>query len=469
MSGPRILGLETEYGLVVLGPDYTPEQAAMHLFRFRPARYRGDNLFLTNGSRLYLDIGSHPEYATAECSTVKQLVGADRAGEELLRDMAHRANENWKERGIDARIHLIKNNADSAGNTFGCHENYSFPRAVDSAAFLPVLTSFLAVRICLAGAGTALPLEGGGWQWAFSVRAQHMVATTSADPTKERALINTRDEPHADASKWRRLHVISGDTNISEAATAMKVGLTASLLDLLEDGVDLSDLVLADPIDAMSRCNVDAFAPLELANGTLISARELLDKYIERIWACSDLASLGEWKEPVQQLTYDALAALDSPEGQKAAADRLDWALKRELIEGMQQRGPISLDAYERFDLAYHDLSATKGLGARLRSAGIMQTWLDEEQLALAYAEAPDSTRAGIRGRFLEAALAKQADFAVTWSQIRLDSPPRTPVDLPDPFATHCDEAQKLTNYVWEHAERLWIDAPGKDGLGAPG
>lgn len=509
----RILGLETEYGIIGLDLEGGAEAAARHLFRFRPAGYRGDNLFLTNGSRLYLDIGSHPEYASAECTTVKELVTADRCGEELLSQMAQEANQNWADRGIKSRLHVIKNNQDSQGNTFGCHENYSFPREIEDQVFLPILTSFLALRICLVGSGMLFPLSKQqteeenllpdlintessadsptgllGWRWAFSARAPYMKATTSADPTKYRALVNTRDEPHADREKWRRLHVISGDSNLSEATTALKVGLTAGLLDAIEAGVDFTDLVLANPVRAMNELNFNHFAPVALAAGPVRPAVIVLAEFLERIFANSSLSALGGWAQAVRSLTQGMLAALLAgpivleqtqaglagvfhDEYQKFLP-QIDWLQKRHLVWAMQQRnGQNGLNevAVNRFQLAFADLDPVTGLGTRLRASGGRDSWLEAADLIRGKTQAPTTTRAAIRGRFLAAALSQEADFAVSWSQIRLDSPPQPPVDLLDPFQRVNPQAEALIRFVLKHGQAQWIDPAGKKGLGAPG
>ena len=203
----RIAGVETEFGLRFVpgaaGGAVGVEEVAERLFRHRPRGYRSNNVFLPNGGRLYLDIGAHPEYATAECVTVRELVAQEVAGRALLADMAVAAEVDLAAGGQPGSLHVLANNTDSAGNTYGCHESYSVPRDFDVEAALPVLATFLATRPVLVGAGIALSGAGDDEEaaWGLSPRAPHLHHLASKDTTGARALVNTRDEPHADARR----------------------------------------------------------------------------------------------------------------------------------------------------------------------------------------------------------------------------------------------------------------------------
>ena len=228
----RIFGLETEFGVTCAAPDgrgLSAEEVARYLFRKVVAWGRSSNVFLGNGSRLYLDVGSHPEYATAECDDLRQLVIHDKAGERILEGLVEDAQARVEADGLPGRIHLFKNNLDSAGNSFGCHENYLIKRRGDFARTAEVLVPFLITRQILTGSGHVL-LTPRGPTYCFSQRADHLWEATSSATTRSRPIINTRDEPHADADLYRRLHVISGDSSMSETTTMLKVGMTDLML-----------------------------------------------------------------------------------------------------------------------------------------------------------------------------------------------------------------------------------------------
>src|SRR5713101_5450494 len=204
----RIFGLENEYGLI---PNSWPS-----------------NAFLVNGARFYQDTGCHPEYSTPECDNILDLVIHDKAGERLLEACLPAAEERLREEGLSGEIYIFKNNTDSLGNTYGCHENFLMRRDVDFWKVTEQLIPFFVTRQIFAGAGKA--------QLFISQRAQHIHEKTSSSTTSSRSIINTRDEPHADAERYRRLHIIVGDSNMSEVATYLKVGTAALVLSMIEDG-----------------------------------------------------------------------------------------------------------------------------------------------------------------------------------------------------------------------------------------
>src|SRR5699024_3901792 len=221
----RVGGLETEYGLVCVRADGSralePEAAARELFRPVVAMGRSSNVFLRNAARPYLDVGSHPEYATAECDDWWELVAQDRAGDRIFADLAARANDGSAADGQEARIHLLKNNVDSAGNAFGSHENFLVDRRGEFTRLPRYLLPFLVTRQIVTGAGGVVrPTDGDGEpQFVFSRRSDHMWEAVSSATTRTRPIINTRDEPHGDPTRFRRLHVIVGDSTMSEVST----------------------------------------------------------------------------------------------------------------------------------------------------------------------------------------------------------------------------------------------------------
>ena len=507
---PRVTGLETEFG-VLCAPAGPPEaakedlpdveQAAALIFRHRPVGYRSTNLFLPNGGRLYLDIGAHPEYATAECVRVRDLVAQDQAGREILADMAERAAAGLAQKGTSARFHLLANNTDSAGHTYGCHESYSVPRSLLDATedasgtgretIMAVLTSFLATRPVLVGSGR--PLAGGPAgpngdsrgageeaSWGLSPRAPHLQALTSADTTGQRALVNTRDEPHADATRLRRLHVTCADTTMAEPTTGLRSALTLLLLDALEAGWDFTDLVLADPLATLSALGESPWGdvPAVTDDGRRLSAVDLQEAFLERL--TSYLGDVGEpdFLRGAEHLLTDLAPRVISSlrhHDDSSIATEIDWAIKRRLMRAQRERHPELtgevLDALRsRVDLAYHDLNSETGLASRLVAQGAMVRLCEPAEIERAR-HTPPATRAALRGEFVAACLEVGADFSVTWESLRLDSPPSAPIDLPDPLATVNDAAQSLTEQVrrLRPEEMHRINLVGRGGLGAPG
>ncbi|HEV2254251.1 MAG TPA: proteasome accessory factor PafA2 family protein, partial [Streptosporangiaceae bacterium] len=217
----RIFGVETEYGVTCTFRGQrrlSPDEVARYLFRRVVSWGRSSNVFLGNGARLYLDVGSHPEYATPECDNVVDLVAHDKAGERILEGLLVDAEARLREEGIAGDIYLFKNNTDSAGNSYGCHENYLVPRQADLGRLTDILTPFLVTRQVICGAGKVLQTPRGA-VYCVSQRAEHIWESVSSATTRSRPIINTRDEPHADAERFRRLHVIVGDSNMSETTT----------------------------------------------------------------------------------------------------------------------------------------------------------------------------------------------------------------------------------------------------------
>src|SRR6476619_7277698 len=242
----RIFGIENEYGVTCTFKGQrrlSPDEVARYLFRKVVSWGRSSNVFLRNGARLYLDVGSHPEYATPECDDVTEVVTHDKAGERVLEGLLLDAEQRLHDEGIAGEIYLFKNNTDSAGNSYGCHENYLVSRAGEFSRIADVLLPFLVTRQLICGAGKVLQTPRGA-VYCLSQRAEHIWKGVSAAPTRSRPIINTRDEPHADAERYRRLHVIVGDSNMSEVTTLLKVGSAHLVLEMVEAGVQFRDFTL---------------------------------------------------------------------------------------------------------------------------------------------------------------------------------------------------------------------------------
>ncbi|MGZ4623479.1 MAG: proteasome accessory factor PafA2 family protein, partial [Blastococcus sp.] len=249
----RIFGIETEYGVTCTFHGQrrlSPDEVARYLFRRVVSWGRSSNVFLRNGSRLYLDVGSHPEYATAECDDLTELVVHDKAGERILEGLLVDAEQRLAEEGVTGDIYLFKNNTDSAGNSYGCHENYLVGRHGEFSRLADVLIPFLVSRQIIVGAGKVLQTPRGAI-YCVSQRAEHIWEGVSSATTRSRPIINTRDEPHADAERYRRLHVIVGDSNMNETTTLLKVTMTDLVLRMIEAGVPIKDMTLENPIRAI--------------------------------------------------------------------------------------------------------------------------------------------------------------------------------------------------------------------------
>ncbi|MFZ9359500.1 MAG: proteasome accessory factor PafA2 family protein, partial [Ilumatobacteraceae bacterium] len=256
----RIFGLENEYGVTCTlrgQRRLSPDEVARYLFRKVVSWGRSSNVFLENGARLYLDVGSHPEYATPECDSIHDVVVHDKAGERILEELLIGAEQRLRDEGIRGTIYLFKNNTDSAGNSYGCHENYLTSRSDEIEKYSEVLIPFLVTRQIFTGAGKVLQTARGPI-YSIAQRAEHIWEGLSSATTRSRPIINTRDEPHADAEKYRRLHVIVGDSNMSEYTNFVKVGSTACLLKMMEDeSCVLRDLTLENQTRAIREISHD--------------------------------------------------------------------------------------------------------------------------------------------------------------------------------------------------------------------
>src|SRR6188474_2840758 len=283
----RIFGIENEYGVTCTFRGQrrlSPDEVARYLFRKVVSWGRSSNVFLRNGARLYLDVGSHPEYATPECDDIIDLVTHDKAGERVLEGLLVDAERRLHDEGISGDIYLFKNNTDSAGNSYGCHENYLVGRQGEFSKLADVLIPFLVTRQIIVGAGKIIQTPRGA-SYSVSQRAEHIWEGVSSATTRSRPIINTRDEPHADAERYRRLHVIVGDSNMCEYTTFVKVGAAACMLRMLEDhNVVLRDMTLENPIRAIREISHDLTCRrlVRLANGREVSALDIQREYLDR-------------------------------------------------------------------------------------------------------------------------------------------------------------------------------------------
>ena len=449
----RVGGLETEFGLLAVTADgrqaLEPEAAARELFRPVVAWGRSSNVFLTNAGRLYLDVGSHPEYATAECDDPWDIVAQERAGERELHALAHEANARLKSDGRDARIHLFKNNADSQGNSFGSHENYLVERKGEFTRLPALLLPFLITRQIVTGAGGVLEGEGGP-VFGFSLRADHMWETVSSATTRARPIINTRDEPHGDPSRYRRLHVISGDSTMSEVSTWLRFAMTFAVLRFIEDGHAFADFELADPISDIRRIARDLTAsePLQLKNGGVSTALSIQRAYfsaLERTYDDLDPRMMDTWDRGLRALETGNFSLVNR---------ELDWAIKHELFTTVADRRGLALNAPEiqRLELAYHDIDPDRGVFYALERRGLATSVLSDERIEAARRVGPTTTRAHLRSKVLTLARAKGIDVAVDWTTVRPNTPGALPITLLDPFEVENPEIDRLLDSLEEYS-----------------
>lgn len=441
----RIFGIETEYGVTCTFKGQrrlSPDEVARYLFRRVVSWGRSSNVFLSNGARLYLDVGSHPEYATAECDDFIELLAQDRAGERILEGLSIEAEERLVQEGIFGDVYLFKNNTDSAGNSYGCHENYLIERSTDFANLAQTFIPFLISRQILVGAGKVVQTPRGS-TYAVSQRADHIWEGVSSATTRSRPIINTRDEPHADADLYRRLHVIVGDSNMSDTTNLLKVVSAHLVLSMIESGAVMRDLTLANPIRAIREISHDTTGTrtVKLANGREISAIEMQSEYFQKV---SDFVARRGIVDPITQQVMElwerSIKAVGS--GDLHLIDReIDWVIKLRLIERYMRKNNMTLEdaRIAQLDLAYHDIRRDRGLFYLLERGGAVDSILTPEQVETAKNIAPQTTRAKLRGDFISRAQERRRDYTVDWVHLKLNDQGQRTVLLKDPFQ-HTDE-----------------------------
>lgn len=474
----RIFGIETEYGVSVTGSNKPCDAATVAMAMFRPvvSRSRSTNTYLSNGARLYLDVGSHPEYATAEARDPLTALAQDLAGERLMRQLALDAQRRLSlECGEGTTVHLFKNNVDSAGHSFGCHENYLVRRFVSLHDVERALLPFLITRQIFSGAGR---LSERGL--VISQRADYLDESISSATTRERPMVNTRDEPHADPERYRRLHVIIGDSNRSQHAGLMKLATTHLVLCVIEQaarrGVSsgLEACALKDPSSANRAVSRDlqfSGTPLELADaqgfakaqaeyGEMNSAAagggkpcaqavdaldmqrhyaavvaRFLEDYgtqVREAMPRLDIeAVMREWNDALDRLGTGDFAALEN---------RVDWIAKQSLFEALRRRHPgMPAARFAQLDLDYHDVANGTAYDSLVRH-GAMRTIITPSQVHEAMVHAPQDTRAALRGAFVSKALQCDARFSCDWTRLTLGTSgqdgERAEAVLIEPFET---------------------------------
>lgn len=445
----RIFGIETEFGVTCTFHGQrrlSPDEVARYLFRRVVSWGRSSNVFLRNGSRLYLDVGSHPEYATAECDDLIQLVTHDKAGERILEDLLVDAERRLADEGIGGDIFLFKNNTDSAGNSYGCHENYLVARAGEFSRIADVLLPFLVTRQLICGAGKVLQTPRGA-VYCLSQRAEHIWEGVSSATTRSRPIINTRDEPHADAERYRRLHVIVGDSNMSEVTTLLKVGSANLVLEMIEHGVQFRDFSLDNPIRAIREISHDLTGRrlVRLAGGREASALDIQREYHARAAEHVSRRGSDPNTDRVVELWGRTLQAVES--GDLSKIDReIDWAIKHRLVEQYRAKHGMDLSSPRigQLDLAYHDIRHGRGVFDLLQRKGLVERVTNDEDIAAAKDTPPQTTRAKLRGDFIAAAQQAGRDFTVDWVHLKLNDQAQRTVLCKDPFRAVDERVERL-------------------------
>jgi proteasome accessory factor PafA2 len=461
MSVRRVMGTEVEYGISVPGqaganPMVTSSQI-VNAYGARPELTRGGrarwdyeeesplrdargftysgqlydpsealadedlglaNVILTSGARLYVD-HAHPEFSTPEVTNPRDLVLWDKAGERVMAEAAHRAASIPGTQPIQ----LYKNNTDNKGQSYGAHENYLMRRQTPFADIVTYLTPFFVTRQIVCGAGrVGIGQDGAEPGFQLSQRADFFEVEVGLETTLKRPIINTRDEPHADADKYRRLHVIIGDANLSEISTYLKLGTTALVLGMIEEKALGPDLGIADPVTELKLVSHDPALThrMRLRDGRMLTALDLQWAYYERARAFVEsrgegdeqtLDVLDRWESVLDRLGRDPMTC----------AGELDWVAKLRLLNGYREREDLNWGSpkLQLVDLQYSDVRPEKGLYHRLVARGSMRTLFDPERVRTAMSEPPEDTRAYFRGRCL--ARYGSEVVAASWDSVIFD------------------------------------------------
>ncbi len=454
MAIPKVIGTETEYGIAAVGqPDFNPVLSSSMLISsyagslrrirwdyedesplrdargFEPVTGRElsdedlglANVILPNGARYYVD-HAHPEYSTPECLSPRSLVIHDKAGERILeRSLAIVAAEIPS----SPALAIYKNNSDGKGNSYGTHENYLVDRATPFGDIVRDLTPFFVSRQIFTGAGK-LGLEAqwderGKHVFQLTQRADFFETEVGLETTLKRPIINTRDEPHADPERYRRLHVIVGDANLCEVALFLKLGTTSIVLKMIEDAF-LPDFSLVNPVAAIHDVSRDVSLTIQVAltDGRKMTALQLQWEYLELARKYVDREDDTPENREVVERWEGVLRGLESDP--RTLSAQLDWVAKLRLLEGYRERDGLAWsDAKLRaIDLQYHDVRRDRGLYHRLAHSGKVERLTTDEEVERAIMEPPEDTRAFFRGR----CISKYPDAiaAASWDSLILDT-----------------------------------------------
>jgi Pup amidohydrolase len=450
---PKVIGTETEYGIAAAGhPDFNPVLSSSLLissfagalrkirwdyedesplrdargFEPVPAREVSDedlglaNVILPNGARYYVD-HAHPEYSTPECLSARDLVVHDKAGERILE---RSLDEVALQMPAGPKLSIYKNNSDGKGNSYGTHENYLMDRATPFGDIVRDLTPFFVTRQIFTGAGK-VGLEAqwddrGRHAYQLSQRADFFETEVGLETTLKRPIINTRDEPHADPERYRRLHVIVGDANLCEVAQFLKLGTTSIVLKMIEDAF-LPDLSLVNPVSAIHEVSRDTTlsVAIELSDGRTLTAVQLQWEYFEFARKYVDREDDSQENREVLERWEAVLNALETEPF--SLTRELDWVAKLRVLEGYRQRDGLDWgdSKLRAIDLQYHDVRRDKGLYHRLARAGKVERLTTDAEVERAIMAPPEDTRAYFRGRCI--GKFPDAIAAASWDSLIMD------------------------------------------------
>ena len=487
MALQKVCGIETEYGIMTRGFDASPVTASSVLINAyagtMPQKVGWDfldenpandargfslehafapeveshlvNAVLTNGARYYVD-HAHPEISTPECASARQVVIYDRAAEEIVRHSMAACRRLLPE---GAEIVVYKNNSDGKGNRYGCHENYLVAREIPFGRLASQVTTHFVTRQVFCGAGKVgqeTDLDGTTVHYQLSQRADFFEEEVGLETTLKRPIVNTRDEPHCDPTKYRRLHVIVGDANMSEVATYLKVGTTGIILSMIEDNAFPKDLVIKDPVAQMRRVSRDESLKhtLETISGRRLTAIEVqrqLFEACEKYLANTDIDPIGGDAADVMKIWDDVLVGLQTdPE---SVADVVDWVAKRRIVRGYQERHLLRGDhpRLKAIDLQYHDMRESHCLAKR---AGL-KTMVSMDEVSNAISEPPTDTRAWFRGKCLQRW--PEQIVAANWDSIVFDigADPLRRVPMMEPLRGNEELTRDLFSQVSSAAELI--------------
>ena len=471
MATPKVCGIETEYGIIFKGGDVNPITASSIIvnaysqgkddlvgwdyidehpgndargyslddYLFPEYESQLVNTVLTNGARYYVD-HAHPEISTPECRNALEAVLFDRAGEEIIRSSMQLANEGLPEH---SEIVIYKNNSDGKGNSYGCHENYLVSRQTPFSQIAQQITTHFVTRQIFCGAGKVgaehRGLSGkGANQPAFQIsqRADFFEEEIGLETTLKRPIVNTRDEPHCDPTKYRRLHVIAGDANMSEVATLLKLGTTSIVLAMIEDDAFPEHLIIKDPVHAIRQVSHDTSlsACIMMTDGRMLSALQVQMEILEAAIQYANRYGLDSVDDSVgNDVLVRWAGVLDGLETDPLlVANIVDWIAKKRIVDGFAQRHNLQIDdaRLKAIDLQYHDMRVDKCLALR---AGLVELCAKPDVMT-AMVKPPESTRAFFRGTVLQRW--PNDVIAANWDSVVFDIPNQglKRVPMPEPL-----------------------------------
>jgi len=486
MAVHKVIGTETEYGILIRNQlDFNPALGSALVINSYPgdrvrvqwsyeeespgrdARGFGHdgygiadpdsamvNAVLSNGARLYVD-HAHPEYSSPECWDPREAALYDKAGESVMASAAAAANLTLPKGQL---MKVYKNNSDGKGNSYGAHENYLLARETPFGRIIRYATTYLVTRQIFTGAGKVGSENGRpDVEYQVTQRADFFEEEVGLETTLKRPIVNTRDEPHGDPGRYRRLHVIIGDATLSEVQTYLKLGVTSLFLAALEEGALPDPIDLADPVEACWSVShdVDLSAPLELDGGGTATALEIQGRYLEWLAKFAERELDAEIWDPVIAEWTSVLEDLETDPA--LCADRLDWVAKRRLLDAYADRDGLEPgDAKLRaLDLQYHDVDPARGLYHKLAARGSIRRMFSDEEVAAATAEPPRKTRAFFRGRCVTRF--PESLIAANWDSLVFDTGEThlKRVPMMEPLRGGADRVEPLLDGVQDAAELI--------------